>query len=164
METWSNERNLLHESLVSAGGNVIGVMSRTATDSYSVFVEDPLKAPQAVVSGPGAGNPESPSGWLAGSQSTTHIVGNKAVAVQNRGGNIAVAAVVAGAADDEHVGACGQSAHGSGYALARALHQRLDGRARRDGGVFRSAHLCCGQDRLAFGRDHCVDAIVAGRR
>ncbi len=88
----------------------------------------------------------------------------EAETLQNRCGDIAVAAVVAGSAEDEHVGACGHTAHGSGNALACALHQRLDGNARRDGGVLRGAHLRCGQDRLAFGRDHRVDAIVAGRR
>ncbi len=74
--TWSNEGNLLHESLVGGGGNVLDVVSRTATDAYNVFVEDPLKGAQTTVNGPGAGNTQSPSGWLAGSQATTHIVGN----------------------------------------------------------------------------------------
>ncbi|PAV92668.1 hypothetical protein WR25_21581 [Diploscapter pachys] len=67
----------------------------------------------------------------------------QAETLQNRCGNIAVAAVVAGSAEHEHIGACSQTAHGSGNAFACALHQRLDGNARRDGGVFRSAHLRC---------------------
>lgn len=76
VETWSQEKNLLHESLVAGGGAVIDVVSRTATDSYNVFVEDPLKGAQTAIAGPGAGNAQSPSGWLAGTQLTTHIVGN----------------------------------------------------------------------------------------
>ncbi len=76
VETWSNKGNLLHETLVGGGGNVLDVVPRTATDSYNVFVEDPLKDAQTVVNGAVIGSTVSPSGWLAGSQTTTHIVGN----------------------------------------------------------------------------------------
>ncbi len=76
VETWSQRANLLHETLVGGGNSVLDVVSRTATDSYNVFVEDPLKAGQVVVAGPGAGNVQSPSGWLSGAQANTHIVGN----------------------------------------------------------------------------------------
>ena len=52
------------------------VERRTNNDSYHVFVEDPLKGSQGLMAGPGAGNAESPSGWLAGSQTTINIRGN----------------------------------------------------------------------------------------
>jgi extracellular elastinolytic metalloproteinase len=55
---------------------VLDVESRTNTDRYNVYVEDPLKGSQTVVSGPGAGNAQSPAGWLAGTQTTTNIRGN----------------------------------------------------------------------------------------
>ncbi|MGE3956160.1 MAG: M36 family metallopeptidase [Vicinamibacterales bacterium] len=76
VETWSEARNLLHQTLVSSGGTVLEVVSRTSSDSYNVFVEDPLKGAQTVVAGPGAGNTQSPAGWLAGAQLTTNIGGN----------------------------------------------------------------------------------------
>ncbi|MEQ1731225.1 MAG: M36 family metallopeptidase, partial [Vicinamibacterales bacterium] len=65
-----------HETLVGGGANVLDVVSRTATDTDNVRVEDPLKDGQQLVNGPGAGNAESPRGWLTGSQTTTHILGN----------------------------------------------------------------------------------------
>lgn len=74
--TWTQKTNRLHETLVDGAGRVVSVESRTQGDSYNVFTEDPLKGPQAVVAGPGAGNAESPSGWLSGSQTTINIKGN----------------------------------------------------------------------------------------
>jgi extracellular elastinolytic metalloproteinase len=62
--------------LVDGKGGVLSVQRRTATDSYNVFQKDPSKAGQVVVSGPGAGNASSPSGWLSGAQKTTAITGN----------------------------------------------------------------------------------------
>lgn len=77
VETWSKATNLLHHTLVGGDGRVLFVEKRTATDSYNIFPVDPGKGPQAVVSGPGAGNVESPIGWLgSGSQSTIAIGGN----------------------------------------------------------------------------------------
>jgi hypothetical protein len=56
---------------------VLDIESRTATDSYNVFLVDPGKDAQTVVDGPGAGNDESPVGWLgSGPQSTINIAGN----------------------------------------------------------------------------------------
>ncbi|MFN7917067.1 MAG: M36 family metallopeptidase [Vicinamibacterales bacterium] len=78
VETWSEQGNRLHETLVGAAGAVLDVVSRTASDSYNVFVEDPSKGAQTVVNGPGAGNAQSPAGWLAGTQTTNHIIGNNA--------------------------------------------------------------------------------------
>ena len=63
--------------MVDGNGQVLDVESRTNTDSYNVFIEDPLKGGQTVVNGPGAGNAQSPSGWLgAGTQTTVNIQGN----------------------------------------------------------------------------------------
>jgi extracellular elastinolytic metalloproteinase len=69
VETWVNEGNLLHETLVGSKGAVLDVMLRTNTDSYNVFTQDPATTPQQVV--PGG------TGWLF---PTTHrtidIAGN----------------------------------------------------------------------------------------
>ncbi|HKA89098.1 MAG TPA: M36 family metallopeptidase [Haliangiales bacterium] len=79
VETWTQRGNLLHHTLVDGDGRIRSVELRTNTDSYNVFTEDPLKTPQSVVAGPGAGNAESPVGWLfAGTQSTIEISGNNA--------------------------------------------------------------------------------------
>lgn len=78
VETWSQVGNQLDYTLVGADGAIVESERRTANDSYNVFVEDPLKGPQTVVAGPGAGNAESPAGWLAGSQTTVNITGNNA--------------------------------------------------------------------------------------
>lgn len=78
VETWSLRGNQLDYSLVGGDGAVVSVERRTQNDSYNVFVEDPWKSPQGVVSGPGAGNAESPAGWLSGAQSTVNLTGNNA--------------------------------------------------------------------------------------
>ena len=77
VETWSAKSNQLHETLVGGDGRILEIVSRTANDSYNIFPVDPGKGPQAVVAGPGAGNAQSPIGWLGGgSQSTIKISGN----------------------------------------------------------------------------------------
>jgi extracellular elastinolytic metalloproteinase len=72
VETWTERGNRLYEALVGGDARVLGVESRTNTDSYNVFAVNPgvpgLPA-QAVVEGPGVGGPgsgnaESPKGWL----------------------------------------------------------------------------------------------------
>ncbi|HUR35450.1 MAG TPA: M36 family metallopeptidase [Vicinamibacterales bacterium] len=80
VETWSERANRLHETLVGPSGVVLADVSRTSTDSYNVFVEDPDKTPQAVVSGPTpSSSAPSPDGWLfAGAQTSVHITGNNA--------------------------------------------------------------------------------------
>ncbi|TAK42899.1 MAG: peptidase M36, partial [Betaproteobacteria bacterium] len=79
VETWSEKDNLLHHTLVGGDGRVLAVERRTANDTYRVFTEDPLKGAQIDVAGPGAGNTESPSGWLGtGAQTTINISGNNA--------------------------------------------------------------------------------------
>ncbi len=77
VQTWTQATNQLHHTLVGGDGSVLDVEARTATDSYNVFQEDPTKGPQTVVNGPGAGNLQSPAGWLgSGAQSTNNISGN----------------------------------------------------------------------------------------
>ena len=77
VETWTREDNLLHHTLINAKGEIVDMELRTNTDSYNVFTNDPIKTPQAVVAGPGAGNAQSPAGWLGGGNHLTHnIAGN----------------------------------------------------------------------------------------
>jgi hypothetical protein len=77
VETWTQKTNELHHTLVDGDGRVLQIEKRTASDSYNVFIEDPLKGPQAVVNGPAPGGVPSPAGWLdSGKQSTINIAGN----------------------------------------------------------------------------------------
>jgi hypothetical protein len=77
VETWENASNLLYHTLVGAGGQVLGVQLRTNTDSYNIFPDHPGNSNQTIVAGPGAGNAESPSGWIfGGTQLSIHIAGN----------------------------------------------------------------------------------------
>ncbi|MDQ3335068.1 MAG: M36 family metallopeptidase [Myxococcota bacterium] len=79
VETWSFGNNQLDHTLVSGNGSIVYTERRTQNDSYNVFTEDPLKGAQTVTAGPGAGNAESPSGWLdASAQLNTNISGNNA--------------------------------------------------------------------------------------
>lgn len=78
VETWTGRDNLLDHTLVGGDGAVVSTERRTNHDSYHVFVEDPSKGSQTTVAGPGAGNAQSPSGWLAGAQTTINITGNNA--------------------------------------------------------------------------------------
>ncbi|WP_280154667.1 M36 family metallopeptidase [Piscinibacter sp. XHJ-5] len=81
VETWTRKSNELHHTLVGGDGTVLSVERRTASDSYSVFIEDPLKGPQTTVNGPAPastpGTTPSPAGWLGSvAQSTFLITGN----------------------------------------------------------------------------------------
>jgi hypothetical protein len=79
VETWTQKRNLLHHTLVGGGGEILSEELRTSNDSYRIFPVDPVASAQTIVSGPGAGNAESPSGWLFGSgQTSLDISGNNA--------------------------------------------------------------------------------------
>jgi len=75
VETWTVRHNQLDETLVDGSGAVVSVEHRTSNDRYNVFIEDPGKGAQEIVTG---GIPaESPSGWLgAGAQTTHNITGN----------------------------------------------------------------------------------------
>jgi extracellular elastinolytic metalloproteinase len=81
VETWTERGNRLYEALVGGDARVLGVESRTSTDSYNVFAVNPGVSAQAVVAGPGSGNAESPAGWLLPStpfrsQTDVNITGN----------------------------------------------------------------------------------------
>ncbi|WP_428263838.1 M36 family metallopeptidase [Haliangium sp.] len=77
VETWSDRDNLLHETLVGGDGRILHVELRTAQDSYGIFADHPGVSAQEIVAGPGAGNTESPVGWLfSGTHSSVDIAGN----------------------------------------------------------------------------------------
>jgi extracellular elastinolytic metalloproteinase len=80
VETWTAQTNQLHESIVDGDGRVLDVQSRTANDTYNVFTSAPDDGAQTIVAGPGAGNAQSPAGWLSGAQSSILINGNNAQA------------------------------------------------------------------------------------
>ncbi|HEX7087110.1 MAG TPA: M36 family metallopeptidase [Vicinamibacterales bacterium] len=73
VETWTDQQNLLHHTLVGGRGEVLNVELRTNQDSYNVFAVDPSKSPQTIVAGE--------AGWLdVGAHRTVHITGNNAAA------------------------------------------------------------------------------------
>jgi len=77
VETWSEQGNRLHHTLVGGDGAVLGIEVRTAADSYAVFTKSPEAGAQQIVQGP-APTSASPNGWLSTgtAQKTTNIVGN----------------------------------------------------------------------------------------
>ncbi len=75
VKTWGND-NVLNHTVVSGQGRILWSELRTNDDSYNVFPDHPGNSPQTTVAGPGAGNTESPSGWLSGDQTGIHISGN----------------------------------------------------------------------------------------
>jgi VCBS repeat-containing protein len=72
VETWTEEANLLHHTLIDGTGQVLQVELRTNNDSYFIFPDfpNPSSSNQIVTPGPGIGSvaspavPESPIGWL----------------------------------------------------------------------------------------------------
>ncbi|HEX2164539.1 MAG TPA: M36 family metallopeptidase, partial [Thermoanaerobaculia bacterium] len=62
--TWSEDDNLLWHTLVDGDGEPVHAELRTNTDSYLVFPDHPGNSAQTLVAGPGAGNAESPIGWV----------------------------------------------------------------------------------------------------
>ncbi len=77
VETWSQADNLLHHTIVGRNGRILHSELRTNTDSYNIFPDHPGNSSQTVTAGPGAGNTESPVGWLfAGNQGSQDIAGN----------------------------------------------------------------------------------------
>jgi extracellular elastinolytic metalloproteinase len=69
VETWTQQTNQLHYTLIGGDGAILGVESRTHSDSYRVFRESPTATPQEIVSGG--------PGWLfSGAQRTVNIAGN----------------------------------------------------------------------------------------
>jgi hypothetical protein len=81
VETWTDQTNQLHYTLIGGDGAVLDDESRTNNDSYRVFTVNPTVTSQAIVAGPGAGNAQSPSGWVSPTdQLSTRISGNNAFA------------------------------------------------------------------------------------
>jgi hypothetical protein len=77
VQTWTAKSNQLHRTLVGGDGAVLDVELRTQNDSYAVYPVSPLVSGQTTVAGPGAGNAQSPAGWLlAAPQTTVNINGN----------------------------------------------------------------------------------------
>ena len=74
VETWTDEDNMLHHTLIDGQGNILGVQLRTNTDTYKIFPDHPGNSTQTVVSGPGAGNAESPNGWVFNDTTTGNNV------------------------------------------------------------------------------------------
>ena len=79
--TWTTD-NELNVTTVDGDGQVVDNESRTNTDRYSVFAEDPDESPQTTVNNPADGT-ASPAGWLAGLQWANHISGNNANAYRD---------------------------------------------------------------------------------
>jgi hypothetical protein len=89
VETWSDEDNLLHHTLVGGDGSVLHVELRTNDGSYNIFADHPGVSLQTIVNGP-APHPdaESPNGWLGGGpQTTVNISGNNVHAYLDRNNN-----------------------------------------------------------------------------
>ncbi|OFW98657.1 MAG: hypothetical protein A3E78_11580 [Alphaproteobacteria bacterium RIFCSPHIGHO2_12_FULL_63_12] len=85
VETWSASDNKLYNTLVDGVGRIVSNELRTANDSYNVFTVDPNTTPQTVITGPGTGNAQSPSGWLGtGAQRSIAINGNNVSAYLDR--------------------------------------------------------------------------------
>ncbi len=87
VETWSQTDNKLFHTVVDSLGRVASNELRTAEDSYNIFADHPGVSPQTIVNGPGAGNAQSPQGWLSGTQSTVLIQGNNVRSYLDRDNN-----------------------------------------------------------------------------
>lgn len=88
VETWSAKDNLLYHTVVDGAGAVVSNELRTAEDSYRIFPDHPGNSSQTLTAGPGAGNAESPSGWLGtGAQRSIQIAGNNVNAYLDRDNN-----------------------------------------------------------------------------
>ena len=74
VETWREGTNELWHTLIDGKGEVVYQELRTNSDSYNVFQNHPLATPQAIVNGPGAGNAQSPSGWVTNNTTTGNNV------------------------------------------------------------------------------------------
>jgi extracellular elastinolytic metalloproteinase len=82
VETWTRDNQLWH-TVVNGNGRIAFEELRTASDQYNVFANSPWTTPQAVVTGPGTGNAQSPSGWVT--NNTT--IGNNVDAYFDRDAN-----------------------------------------------------------------------------
>lgn len=84
---WREAGNVLFHTLVDGQGRVVWRELRTAEDSYRIFADHPGTTSQSLVAGPGAGNAQSPIGWLSGSQFSNLISGNNVSAYLDRDNN-----------------------------------------------------------------------------
>ena len=80
--TWDRD-NILRHTVVGGNGRILFEELRTNTDSYNVFADHPGVSTQTIVSGPGAGNGQSPIGWVT--SNTT--IGNNVDAYLDRDNN-----------------------------------------------------------------------------
>lgn len=85
VETWDNDNQLWH-SVVGGNGRVLFEELRTAGDTYFIYPNAPNRTPQTLVSGPGTGNADSPSGWVTLDRTS----GNNVNAYLDRDNNNAV--------------------------------------------------------------------------
>ena len=83
VETWEDASNDLWHTVVAGDGTVVHAELRTASDTYKIFPNHPGVTPQITVNGPGAGNAQSPAGWVT--NNTT--VGNNVDAYLDRDNN-----------------------------------------------------------------------------
>jgi extracellular elastinolytic metalloproteinase len=83
VETWEDASNNLWHTVVAGDGKVVYTELRTASDTYKIYAVHPGVSAQTVVSGPGAGNTQSPSGWVT--NNTT--IGNNVDAYLDRDNN-----------------------------------------------------------------------------
>ena len=83
VETWEDASNNLWHTVVDGEGEIVYTELRTASDTYKIYAVHPGVSAQTVVSGPGAGNTQSPSGWVT--NNTT--IGNNVDAYLDRDNN-----------------------------------------------------------------------------
>jgi hypothetical protein len=74
VETWENATNELWHTLVGDDGQIVYRELRTNSDTYKIFPDHPGNSTQTIVSGPGAGNAESSSGWVFSNTTTGNNV------------------------------------------------------------------------------------------
>lgn len=74
VETWEEESNILWHTVVAGDGSVVHTELRTASDTYRIFPVHPNHSAQTVMNGPGAGNTESPIGWVTSNTTTGNNV------------------------------------------------------------------------------------------
>ncbi len=82
VETWDHANQLWH-TVVNGNGRILFEQLRTASDRYNIFAISPGQSLQTPANGPGAGNAESPAGWL----SSTMTIGNNVDAYLDRDNN-----------------------------------------------------------------------------
>ena len=83
VETWELQSNDLWHTVLGSDGAIVAQEHRTSSDSYFIFDIHPNVSAQTLVSGPGAGNTESPAGWVT--NNTT--IGNNVDAYLDRDNN-----------------------------------------------------------------------------